>query len=892
MARGDAYNFPVVREAIGHADALYGFKGGFDRAGADPRRQGRRLLAAQPRARPRRQPPVDGLPLRPRHRQGRPRCVGGNYLTAARTAASAAVSIKHLARKDAKVLGMVGAGHQSAFQMRAAAPPARLRAGDRLEPPPRDALPPRRDRRRGRPALRGRRPRPPRRRGRRHHHHHLLLRPDPEGAPRSSPAPTSPAWAPTPRASRRSRPRSSPRATVFTDEVAQSVTIGEAQHAVAAGLIADVRHHPDRRRHQRRPTPAAARPTRSPSSTAPASACRTSPSPPGSSSSRAAGRQGDRGRRLRRPLRRAVAFPQLCRGRDHCNGYARIGRRARAWQRHPTMAVARRRRPRPPPPLPYRREIDGLRAVAVLPVILFHAGLPAFAGGYLGVDVFFVISGYLITGILAARPRARAASRSPASTSAAPAASCRRSTVVLLACIPFGRRLDVAARSSTSFAREHRRHRALGLQHPLLARARLLRPGRRAPAAAAHLEPRHRGAVLPALPARARRALALAPPAALGRSLAAALAASLGARGLGRRPPPSAGFFLLPFRAWELAARRRARPGAAARRARPARARAALGLAAHRRSRWPRVPLGLLPGILPLVLACAGTAPRHRATPAPAPPASRLLAHPAAGRHRPDQLQRLSLAPADPRLRPHPLRRRAAARGMLGLGAARARCSPGRPGPLSSAVPPARRRLARAGRSLAAGGDPRRAWSPSALAGVATDGLAARKSAGGPGDPRLASPTPTRCRDACKTDLDEPTRSTRSPAAWSTARGRRSPSTATATPTRCRAGCSRRAEAAGFRFYSVTRSACPPIPGLTRTGAAASPACDAFVRGVEAYRRRRPASTSSVLAARWTAGVGPDRLRQRRGRRRGPARRLPDPDRRRPRGRRRPRRRR
>ena len=49
----------------------------------------------------------------------------------------------------------------------------------------------------------------------------------------------------------------------------------------------------------------------------------------------------------------------------------------------------------------YRREIDGLRAVAVVPVILFHAGFAAFAGGYLGVDVFFVISGYLITGILA-----------------------------------------------------------------------------------------------------------------------------------------------------------------------------------------------------------------------------------------------------------------------------------------------------------------------------------------------------------------------------------------------------------------------------------------------------------------------------------------------------------
>jgi len=48
----------------------------------------------------------------------------------------------------------------------------------------------------------------------------------------------------------------------------------------------------------------------------------------------------------------------------------------------------------------YRPEIDGLRTVAVMPVIFFHAGLDLFSGGFVGVDVFFVISGYLITSIL------------------------------------------------------------------------------------------------------------------------------------------------------------------------------------------------------------------------------------------------------------------------------------------------------------------------------------------------------------------------------------------------------------------------------------------------------------------------------------------------------------
>lgn len=48
----------------------------------------------------------------------------------------------------------------------------------------------------------------------------------------------------------------------------------------------------------------------------------------------------------------------------------------------------------------YRAEIDGLRALAIIPVLLFHAGWEMFSGGYVGVDVFFVISGYLITSLL------------------------------------------------------------------------------------------------------------------------------------------------------------------------------------------------------------------------------------------------------------------------------------------------------------------------------------------------------------------------------------------------------------------------------------------------------------------------------------------------------------
>lgn len=118
MAKGDAYNFPVVREAIGHADALYGFKSGFDRAGMVlgvksggywPGNVDKNLTNHQ-----------STVILFDPDTGKLKSIVGGNYLTAVRTAASSAVSIAHLARKDSKVLGMVGAGHQSTFQLRAA----------------------------------------------------------------------------------------------------------------------------------------------------------------------------------------------------------------------------------------------------------------------------------------------------------------------------------------------------------------------------------------------------------------------------------------------------------------------------------------------------------------------------------------------------------------------------------------------------------------------------------------------------------------------------------------------------------------------------------------------------------------------------------------------------
>ena len=50
----------------------------------------------------------------------------------------------------------------------------------------------------------------------------------------------------------------------------------------------------------------------------------------------------------------------------------------------------------------FRPDIEGLRAVAILLVVSFHAGIPWLHGGFVGVDVFFVLSGYLITDLLVA----------------------------------------------------------------------------------------------------------------------------------------------------------------------------------------------------------------------------------------------------------------------------------------------------------------------------------------------------------------------------------------------------------------------------------------------------------------------------------------------------------
>lgn len=233
MARGEAYNFPVVREALGEG-RQYGFKSGLDRAGKSlgvkaggyfPGNAGRGMINHQSSVFL--FDPESGRPLA---------MVGGNLLTALRTAAASAISIDRLARADARVLGIVGAGHQAGFQLRAA---ARVRRFDRviawnLHP---DMLP-----RLAAVAA------------------ELGLPFEAVGLERmveadviititSSPAFTLAAAHVSPGAhlacmgtdtvgKQEVEPALLAAATVFTDEVAQSVSIGEAQHAVGAGMVA------------------------------------------------------------------------------------------------------------------------------------------------------------------------------------------------------------------------------------------------------------------------------------------------------------------------------------------------------------------------------------------------------------------------------------------------------------------------------------------------------------------------------------------------------------------------------------------------------------------------------------------------------------------------------
>ncbi|WP_195818946.1 iminosuccinate reductase BhcD [Roseobacter sp. MH60115] len=236
MAKGDAYNFPVIREAIGYADALYGFKSGFDKAGKTlgvksggywPGNMDKGLTNHQ-----------STIFLFDPDTGMLQALVGGNYLTAVRTAASSSVSIAHLARKDARVLGMVGAGHQSTFQLRAAARQRDFEKVVAWNPHP-DMLP-----RLGAVA------------------EELGLAFDAVtqeelGAQADVIITITSAFEPLlmkdwikpgthiacmgtdTKGKQEVDPALLAAATVFADEIAQSITIGEAQHAIAGGLIAE-----------------------------------------------------------------------------------------------------------------------------------------------------------------------------------------------------------------------------------------------------------------------------------------------------------------------------------------------------------------------------------------------------------------------------------------------------------------------------------------------------------------------------------------------------------------------------------------------------------------------------------------------------------------------------
>ena len=234
MASKAAYNFPVIREAIGHADALYGFKSGFDRqslalglksGGFWPGNMAKGLTNHQ------------SIVFLFDADTGRCKAViGGNLLTALRTAAASSISIKHLARKDSRVIGMIGAGHQSTFQLRSALAQREFEKviGWNIEP---EALGRLKDvaAEKGLPFE--------------------AVDLDRMGAEANVIVTITSSFDPILKAAQ-VRPgvhlacmgtdtkgkqeveaELVAKASVFTDEIAQSITIGECQHAIAAGLI-------------------------------------------------------------------------------------------------------------------------------------------------------------------------------------------------------------------------------------------------------------------------------------------------------------------------------------------------------------------------------------------------------------------------------------------------------------------------------------------------------------------------------------------------------------------------------------------------------------------------------------------------------------------------------
>ena len=118
IGEGRARNFPVVREPLGHADAIFGFKSGFDSAAPA---LGVKAGGLWPGNRARGLPNHQSTIVLFDPDSGAPSAlVCGTYLTALRTAAASALSIRYLARREARVLGIVGSGGQAAHQVRAA----------------------------------------------------------------------------------------------------------------------------------------------------------------------------------------------------------------------------------------------------------------------------------------------------------------------------------------------------------------------------------------------------------------------------------------------------------------------------------------------------------------------------------------------------------------------------------------------------------------------------------------------------------------------------------------------------------------------------------------------------------------------------------------------------